>query len=52
VSSVLKSLFYLLGSAVFAIILKQKLYELTGWHLIDILLGVISCVAWLLKGGT
>ena len=48
----LRSLFYLLGSAVFAIILDSKLYELTGEHLLDIIGAVARCIAWLLKGGS
>ena len=48
----LKSLFYLLGSAVFAIILDSKLYELTGKHLMDVIGAVARLVAVVLKGGS
>ena len=47
----LRNLFYLLGSLTFAIILDEKLYQLIGWHLIDIITAAVKCVAWLLKGG-
>ncbi len=48
----LKSLFYLLGSAVFAIILDSKLYELTGKHLLDVVEAIVRVVALVLKGGS
>ena len=48
----LKSLFYLFGSAVFALILDSKLHELTGKHLLDIIGAVVRVVALVLKGGS
>jgi hypothetical protein len=52
VPSMLRSLFYLLGSAVFAIILDSKLYDLTGKHLMDIIGAVARLVALVVKGGS
>lgn len=48
----LRNLFYLLGSIVFALILDSKLYELTGKHLMDIIGAVARLVALVLKGGS
>ncbi len=45
-----KGLFYFLGSIVFALILNQKLYELTGKNLLDIIGTIVRVLTLVLKG--
>ena len=47
-----KGLLYFLGSIVFALVLSQKLYEVTGKHFSDIVAAVVRFVALVLKGGS
>lgn len=44
-----KSLFYLLGCAVFALILDEKLFALTGLHLTSIIKAVAGIIAAILR---
>ncbi len=49
-----KALFYFFGSIVMLLVLNSKVYELTGKHLLEVLLAIIRFAVCLLtaeKGG-